>query len=209
MGKGLRWPIMLHNKGFTLIEMLLALTLLAVIAAALYGTFFSISRARDAAAEASEQRRELRSTIDLLRREISSVLYRSNDPRLSFVVEDRDLFGAPASTLAMSVIAPFPAGSTPSSDMQFVEFKPVDREGKLVLSRSARELFATAEPLRYPQMEELKGFLVECLSNGKWVRSWDCPKINPNLPERVRITLIVREGEADAPYTAEIVPRMR
>ena len=94
------------NSGFTLLELLLALTLLTILTAALYGSYFSLFKGREAASEGMESRRELRTTLDLLRRELTGVLYRKNDKRFRFVVEDRDFYGKPASTLTFTTIAP-------------------------------------------------------------------------------------------------------
>jgi len=57
------------NKGFTLLELLIALALLAILSAALYGTYFSLMRGREVATAGMESRRELRVTLDMLRRE--------------------------------------------------------------------------------------------------------------------------------------------
>lgn len=202
-------------RGFTLLEVLIALAVLAVLAAALYGTFFSVSRARDAAAEGAEQRREIRSTLDLLRREIASALPVQNSygatpgsSPVRFVVEDRDLFGAPASTLSMAVVAPPSAGSLPSSDLRYVEYRPVEHKGKLVLTRSARELFGTVKAIPYPQMEEIKGFLVECRRGTNWEKTWDT-QLNGGLPEAVRVTIFVLERGKEVPYSAVVKLRMK
>ena len=57
------------EKGFTLIELLIALVLLVLLSGALYGTFFSVLRGSDTARERTEQLRDVRVTLDLLRRE--------------------------------------------------------------------------------------------------------------------------------------------
>ena len=80
--------------GFTLLELLVALALLVIIAAAVYGSYFTVIRGRDSATAGMEALRETTATLALLRKEISSALYRSGDKKLSFVVEDRDQFGS-------------------------------------------------------------------------------------------------------------------
>lgn len=195
------------TRGFTLLEVLLALALLGVLAGALYGTYFSLIKGREAASEGMESRRELRATLDLLRRELNSAVYRSDNKRLHFTVEDRDIFGKPASTLVFTAIAPPQAGGQVVSDQLDVKYEVLERENKLLLSRQAKDLYYTAEAARYPQMESLEGFLVECKNGDKWVRSWDAV-LNMGLPKMIRITVTVREGEKNADYTVLAAPRI-
>lgn len=193
--------------GFTLLEVLIALALLAILSGALYATFFSLTKGRDAASSSMEGRRELRGTLDTLSREISAAFYNGRDKRLHFVVEDRDLFGKPSSTLSFTTIAPPRTDDRPGSDMMEVSYRMADKERQLMLMRQARDLYRTVDPLPYPQMEKLEGFLVECFDGGKWVRSWDTT-LNPGLPKSVRITLMVKEGEKSVGLTAIATPRV-
>jgi general secretion pathway protein J len=187
--------------------LLVALALLVIIAAAVYGSFFSVIRGRDSATAGMEALRETTATLGMLRREVSSALYRANDKKLSFVVEDRDQFGKPASNLTLSTLGMTRPGDTPSSDLRVVRYRPREKEGKLLLARSEKELFFDIEPQQYPQMENLEGFLVECYDNGKWVRSWDTA-LNGKLPDAVRITLSVKDGDKTVSYRAIIRPRV-
>jgi general secretion pathway protein J len=195
-------------KGFTLLEVLIALALLGVLAGALYGTYFSLIKGREAASEGMESRRELRSTLDLLRRELNAAVYHNNSKKLHFSVEDRDIFGRPAATLSFTTIAAPQAGGLAVSDQLDVTYTIVERDRKMVLARQAKDLYHTAEAARYPQMETLESFLVECRSGDKWVRSWDTA-INLGLPQAVRITVTVREGDKEAPYSVFAVPRIK
>ncbi|RNC68138.1 MAG: prepilin-type N-terminal cleavage/methylation domain-containing protein [Desulfuromonadales bacterium] len=197
------------TRGFTLLETLVALLLLAIVSAALYGSFFSVVRARERSAEGGEQRRELHGTLDLIRREVAGAIYRQGNTRLSFVVEDRDIFGKPASTLALTTIAP-PAGegSYPASDLLAVRYAMKERERSLYLTREATDPFSSVKPIPYPQMEEIEGFLVECYDGSSWVRSWNT-ELNPTLPRRVRITLTLREGETSAEFSTLAQPMVQ
>jgi general secretion pathway protein J len=194
-------------NGFTLLEVLLALALLGVLAGALYGTYFSLIKGRESANDGMEARRELRSTLDLLRREIAAAVYNRSNKRLHFVVEDRDIFGKPASTLAFTAIAPPQPGGQPVSDQLDLKYEIVEQDKQMVLSRRAKDLYYSAEQARYPQMESLESFLVECKSGNKWVRSWDAV-LNLGLPQAVRITITVREGEKTAEYSVLATPRI-
>ncbi|MBT0664034.1 prepilin-type N-terminal cleavage/methylation domain-containing protein [Geobacter pelophilus] len=194
--------------GFTLLEVLVALALLAIIASALYGSYFTLFKGKETTVAAMDQRRAVRETLDLLRRELSSSWYRSGKPLTPFVVEDRDQFGKPASRLAFVTIAPPVAGGQPVSDQLAVEYTTVAREEMLDLNRSAQDLHKSAKPMPYPQIEKIEGFLVECSSDGsKWVKSWDTA-INGNLPKAVRVTLQVKEGNNTVGYSTLATLRM-
>lgn len=201
------------SGGFTLLELLLAMALLVLISATLYGTYFTLVRGRETATAGMESRRELRTTLDMLHRELSAAFYKKENRKddkkfFHFVVEDRDFFGKPASTLDFTTISPPRSGNLPLSDQMEVRYRPLEKDGKIVLTRQARDVYLTAEPLPYPQMEELEGFLVECFDGGKWVRTWDSKNNVPPLPKAVRVTVRIREGEKTVEFATTASPEI-
>ncbi|ACM19252.1 type II secretion system minor pseudopilin GspJ [Geotalea daltonii FRC-32] len=203
---------MQRSKGFTLLELLVAMALLVIICGALYGTYFSLMNGREAAVSGMETRREIRTTLDMLRREISSTYFRKPsqpnvENKFRFVVEDRDFFGKPASTIRFTSIAAPNFGTAPVSDLMEIAYEPVEKDNRISLVRRAKDFHFDFKPDPYPQMEELEGFLVECFDGGKWVRSWDTT-LNNVLPRSVRITLRIKEGNKPVEYTAVATPRI-
>jgi len=196
------------QRGFTLLETLVVMLLLAVVAGALYSSYFTVVRAKERTDEGVEERRELRGTLDLLRREIDGAFFRGNDVRLRFVVEDRDIFGKSASSLEFAAVAPPRAGDLPASDLEKIRYAVKETDGTLSLTRESTELFGSVKPMPYPQMEAIEGFLVECYDAGKWVKTWNTELV-PRLPERVRITIRVRQGDQTVEFTTLARPRGR
>lgn len=198
-----------RNRGFTLLEVLIAVMLLAILTAALYGSYFAVLRARDRAAEGMEGRRELGSTLDLLRREIDAALFNRNDKRLRFVVEDRDNFGKPASNLELTTLAPTSSGVRQESGIIDVQYRIMTKEEqKIILTRHEQDLFFdTVTVPAYPQMESISSFLVECYDGSKWVRSWDTA-LNYALPKMVRITIQVEENGKPVSFKMYAVPKV-
>lgn len=197
-----------RNSGFTLLEVLIAVVLLGILSAALYGSYFGVTRARDRASAGMESRRELGATLDLIRREVSSSLYDKTDPRLRFVVEDRDNFGTPASTLELTTLAP-PAGQNRSeSGIVVVTYKIAEKDKKRILTRQERDLFSEeSNAPAYPQMEQISSFLVECYDGSKWLKSWDT-SINGARPKGVRVTVLVEEEGKPQEYSMLSTPRV-
>jgi general secretion pathway protein J len=194
-----------NSRGFTLIEVLLAVALAGVVVATLYGTFFSLTRAQERATQDAEVRRELRSTLDLIRREVDAAWFKTSDKQLKFVVEDRDRFGKPVSGLELTCIAA--PGGAGASDQILVRYRPVERNNHILLARELKDLHHLGDPVAYPQMEQLESFLVECYDGSRWLRTWDAA-LNGSLPKQVRITVTVMDGEREVPYSIVATPRI-
>ncbi len=201
-----------RNKGFTILEVLIAVVLLGILTAALYGSYFMVLRARERSAEGMEERRELGNTLDLLRREIGSALYKSTDKQLKFIVEDRDSFGQPASNLELTTLAPpvVLSNTRKESGTIDVQYRMVEKENQqLLLTRKEQDILldSTTVPA-YPQMERISSFLVECSSDGTtWVKSWDTT-LNGKLPKLVRITVQVEEEGHPVAFSVYAAPRV-
>ncbi len=205
-----RWRLsaISKNKGFTLLEVLIAVVLLGILSAALYGSYLGVLRARERASSGMESRRELGATLDLIRREVSSAMFNRSDKRLRFVVEDRDNFGVPSSTFDMTTLAP-PGGDRRSeSGVVAVTYRMAEKNKIFTLTRQERDLFSEETIiLAYPQMEQISAFLVECYDGSKWVKSWDTA-INGALPKSVRVTVQVEEEGKPLEFTMLSTPRV-
>lgn len=195
------------RQGFTLLEILIAIVLLGIIATALYGSYFTVLRARERSSLGMEARRELGSTIDLLRREIESTVYSRSDKRLRFLVEDRDIFGKAASSLELTTLAPLSNLDRKESGIINVQYRLAEKETQLILTRREQDsVIDTADMPAYPQMERISSFLVECNDGSKWVRSWNTD-LNMTLPKEVRITVYVMEDGKQVEFSMIAAPK--
>ncbi len=189
-------------------EVLIAVVLLGILSAALYGSYFGVLRARDRAASGMESRRELGATLDLIRREVSSAQFNRTDKRLRFVVEDRDNFGTPSSTLELTPLVPTAGQNRKESGIVTVAYRIAEKNKKRILTRQERDLFSEEDTvLAYPQMEQITGFLVECYDGAKWVKSWDST-INGTLPKGVRVTVQVEDEGKTVEFSVLSAPRV-
>jgi general secretion pathway protein J len=187
---------MLNNKGFTLIELLVALALLVILTGAIYGTYFSVIEGRERGGARIDQRRELSTTLGKLHSELASTFWNKDNKRLIFVVEDRDSFGKPASSLSFTAIAPPRIDPAPASDVTVANYSVKEKEGVLTLARESRDpyLDISVKSFPYPVIDVIDGFLVECYDGAKWVKSWDTA-LNGRLPNKVRVTVTMKGGE--------------
>jgi general secretion pathway protein J len=200
---------MSSNKGFTLLEILIAVVLLGILSAALYGSYFTVLRARESVVEGMESRRELGNTLDLIRREFASAAYSRDDKRLRFVVEDRDNFGKPASSLELTTLTTAATAGRVESGVNSIRYRLVEKEKKYILTRREQDVFFSyPDSNGYPQMERISSFLVECFDGSKWVKSWDTA-LNGSLPQMIRITVQVEEAGKPMEYSVLAYSRVR
>ena len=203
----------MNRRGFTLLEILIAVVLLGIITAALYGSYFTVLRARERASQGMEARRELGSTLDLLRREIASSAYNRADKRLLLVVEDRDIFGKPASLLVLTTLAPQSNQIRKESGIIKVQYRLQEKDSHSILTRREQDSFMAAETAEsvetaaYPQMERISSFLVECYDGSKWVKTWNTD-LNGALPKRIRVTVQVEEDGKVLEFSVLSNPRI-
>ena len=196
------------NRGFTLIEILIAVILLGILSAALYGSYFTVLSARERASEGMEARRELGSTLDLIRREFASAVYNRDDKHLRFIVEDRDNFGKPSSTLELTTLIPSSGEGRKESGISAVRYRLEENDKRFILTRREQDIFFESPDAKgYPQMERISDFLVECYDGSKWVRSWDTA-LNGALPKMVRVTVHVVEDGSPLEFSVLANSRM-
>ncbi len=195
------------RAGFTLLELLVALAIASVVLLTITGTLFSLNRAHDQVGDRMQQQRALRNSLDLLRRELSSMLYRADDKQLRLQVQDRDFYGKSASILSLATLAPPLDGE--ASDQLLVRYQPEEQGQQIRLTRTSRDYFLldSVETVAYPLLEQLEGFLVECYDGSTWVRTWDT-ELTRRLPKQVRVTISLQESGKTVSFQILAVPRI-
>lgn len=195
------------HRGFTLLELLVALAVGSLVLLAVTTTLFSLNRAHQQVSERMEQQRSLRNSVDLLRRELSAAIFRPNDKLLRFQVQDRDFYGKPASTMQLATLsAPLDSAT---SDQQIVLYQAEEQQERIRLTRASRDYFQTdtPKPNQYPLLDGLDGFLVECYDGSKWVKTWDT-ELNRSLPKQVRITITLPDSPKPVSFQLLASPRI-
>lgn len=196
-----------NRKGFTLLELLVALAVAAIVLLAATTSLFNLHNAREQADQLMEQQRALRSSLDLVRRELNSALFGTGNEKLRFQILDRDFYGKPASILSFTTLAP-PLEAAVSDQIQVV-WQVEELGEQLRLVRSSREFFRNddLEPVDYPLIEQVEGFLVECYDGNNWIRTWDT-ELTRGLPRLIRVTISVPQQDGIASFQVLASPRM-
>jgi type II secretion system protein J len=198
-------------RGFTLIEVLLALAICAIVLVAINAVFATAVRLRDKTCTAVEEALPVGRALDMLRRDLKGAVGPGG-----FLAGDFKC-GAPTVGASMGLSGEAGGGGLdfftstgmigdngPWGDLQevFYELKaPTKRDqGGMDLVRCVnRNLLATATPTPDTQwlMSHVETLQFDCYDGQQWRTTWDTSTGDTNLPTavRVRIQLSAKEGE--------------
>ena len=195
------------GTGFTLIEVLVSLTLLTIVVGSVYSTFHTVQRAINRFNGISLKYHEARTTLDFMRREIESSIFeplleeKSNENPTRFIIRDRDVFGKSTSALH------FTAFSSQYNSVQNIQYYIEENEGHLLLFKKQGPAVLSEEAYTLELIEDIESFTVETLFDGKWVRTWNAEETG-GIPERIRITIEFDDNGKAVQLTEYSIPRI-
>ena len=198
-GRGRRGRIR-GPRGFTLIEVLLALGITAIILSALYSSLLVTQRAVQASQETLVALHEARAALDVMRREVEAAFTMDGTGgKEMFIVKDRDFYGAQASGMSFVTHASVLHGPAR------VSYRVVDIDGRLTLIKTLTTIGRSEDDAPEAEMvEEIASFSVEALEQGsRWVRTWN----RKEMPPKVRISLEVPLAGRTVMLTVTAMPR--
>ena len=177
-----------RNSGFTLIEVLVAVALTAVLLAALYGAFFSIAGAGASANRASTRYAEAGRFLERFAIETRSAYYRRDNPYTLFEGERTSRHSEVAFT---SFTFPLGSGDAPGSDLIAIRYS-IEKDGER--RHLVKEVWSpyTGGMMSFRAVEEIGDFEVSFFND--WSKAWDA-KLEGTLPKAVRVKLILSTGE--------------
>lgn len=193
-------------KGFTLLEVLVALGISVIVMTALYSSFFLSRKAVDAVDDSLLRLQESRALLDIIKREMESSLYdqskiANGKTYTLFKLEDRDFYGKQASKVSFTSFSPLVAG------LAKIEYSVEEDDGKLVLKKKIGSAFTkTGEPPSIELMEDVESFTVEARYGDKWVKTWDSAQSN-SRPEEIRVSVKVFTKKGENPFMVYDVAR--
>ncbi len=177
--------LLVTDKGFTLLEVLVAFAVLSIILIALYSTFFLSRKAMEGIDDSIVKLQECRMALDVMGREIDSLVFRDGDKNTAFKLDDRDIYGKQASRIVFTSLSPLIPG------LSSVSYSVEERDGKLVVLKRMNSINDPDSDTKEVEIaEDIEGFTIEAWDNGKWSKVWNAQDTR-KVPEEVRITLTV------------------
>lgn len=192
-------------RAFTLLELLAATAMTAVLAGSLYATLHTAFKARRNATAAVEQVRKTELAVELIRADIESAVVPKGILAGVFVGEDGvNEAGQPSDTLILHCTADGAAQTQGAGDIRMVEFAcegDEDGKGMILLRRVTLNLLATKveEPTEEVLCRGVRSFDLMYYDGTDWQEDWDSGTHDNTLPLAMQVTLeLVAEDGTNA-----------
>jgi len=176
------------SNGFTLIEILISLTLLTIVLGAVYSSFFSVNSVLERFDNVSLKYHEARTALDIMRREIEGASQKNSqadkdaEDKKAFVIKDRDIAGKSTSELDLT------AFSFKGSGLNAISYYVEEKDGKLNLLKKEAPSGMKSREYSVEIIEGIEGFTVETFFKNQWVKTWDTANTS-KLPGIVRVSI--------------------
>jgi len=197
------------RRGFTLIEVLTATAILALLMTSVYFSFSNLLEGRSRIRERSEHLRRVYLALDLMRRDIQNAYLTRNrgTPEETHVTIFRGLEDAPVSHLTFATLNHVKMrASGKECDQAEVEYYGDTKDGETVLMRresSWVDGFPEKGGNVFPVLAGFKAIIFEYwdAEDREWVRVWDSEATDraDTLPPKVKITMLVSDADGDRP----------
>jgi len=197
-----------RREGFTLLEILLALSVLAVLLLLLLSAFTGAARVRETLSSRAREFRQIRLVLDRAGTDLMCAFAATAREESALSVREDQLSGMPAATLTFTTFQ-LPDGDSGHPPAEIVKIRYFPRIGadgvSLELHREQADLpfIGNKIPLRETLVADgLRGFRVELSDGTTWVKEWPAGGgSKTTLPKKAAVTLVDARGDT---YRREI-----
>jgi general secretion pathway protein J len=198
------------RRGFTLLELLVAISILAMISVLIYSAFAAMRKSREGLARIQDRYREGRLAMDYIRRDLSAAYLSLHLPIDQRLLVQKTLFvgkrGTPTDRVDFNTFSNVrrdrDAHESDQVEVSYFGSQNPVASGTLDLARRASSRL-DLDPQHGGRVEvlatDIDMFQLDYLdpSTGMWVETWDSTQVTgqPNrMPFQVRVTLVLNAG---------------
>jgi type II secretion system protein J len=188
------------NSGFTLLEVLVAMSLTVVLTGALYAALSASFRSRRIAEEALEPARRASATLTIIESDLEAACAPVGILAGPFTAHDTlGGNGQPADTLLFHAMTGEPSRHIPPSPIERIEYGIEEdslSNSYVLVRRTTLNLLSpeTPEPLVDVLCRRVRSFDVTYFDGLDWIENWDSTTQGNVLPLAIAMTLVLETG---------------
>ncbi|TRZ99647.1 MAG: prepilin-type N-terminal cleavage/methylation domain-containing protein [Deltaproteobacteria bacterium] len=189
-----------RRGGFTLLEILLALSVLSVLLLLLLSSFTGAAKVRETLSSRAREFRQIRLVLDRVGTDLMCAFATASREDSALSLREDQLSGMPAGTLTFTAfqIPDGDSGHPPAEIVKIRYFPRIGADGVTIeIHREQSDLpfIGNKIPLREsPVADRLRGFTVEAFDGTTWVKVWPAGGTKTSLPKKVAVTLVDERG---------------
>ncbi len=188
------------SRGLTLVEILVALAITAIVTAILYGSFDSISRTSSAIEEYSSKLREIVFFMDTLEKDISGAFFSSRAGFTHFELYEKDMAGTTGSELSFTTFnTSFLEIIDLSTDIVEVKYESeLAEDGEsIIITRTVHlnpQIPSSEFSIKSPVLSGIRSFELEAIDDsGDEKKTWNSGE-TLKLPSKIRVKIELTDG---------------
>jgi general secretion pathway protein J len=184
-----------RRRGFTLLEILIALAMTVVLAGSLYASLRIAFKGRDSVTAAVEPSRTAELALAIIRRDLESALPPKGQLAAEFIgTVAQDNTGAESDNVSFYGNAPAPLHVSGSGEINKIELGVIqDTNNDHVLVRRLTSNLLSTVQSDYQDQEVIcrgvAGFTMKYYDGTEWLDEWDSTQENDTLPVAIEVTL--------------------
>lgn len=176
-------------RGFTLVEMLLALAILAALSVAAIGVLQNVIRADTLTKEKAQQIQALQQTFSQMAADFNQIVPRRGRNDDALFSAGRFLLGSDDWAIAFSRSGwPNPMGILPRSEIQSVSYRLRQQQLER-LSYDQQDPLTGSRPTTWVLQRDVRAFRLRFYASGRWQDRWESAQ---NLPQALEVTLTLK-----------------
>ncbi len=195
--RGAAWP---RAGGFTLLEVLLAVSILAIVATLLYASFHRSFETTERVAADAVPYDQARAVFEIVGRELSSAVWSASDARTAFSGTEKNDGSRRMDELSFTTdghvrVVPGAAETARSRVSYFLDASAGKGTYRLIHQEETNLLSRTRESVQALAMaEDVSSFGLDYYDGATWRRSWESAK-DRRIPAAVRVTVSFKAAE--------------
>jgi general secretion pathway protein J len=180
------------RNGFTLIEILVALAIAAVVIGSAYTLLFTVKKGTANVYERMLEKENAFNLLSMVRKEVESIYYSRDTDYTGLKIEEKDFYGKPASRLTFTCF--FRDG------IKVISYAvEEDKDNRLNIIKTIADVIKGGKPVKITVLKNVEGFSAQVLDEG-YDKVYDSTKLK-KVPNAVKISLLLKGGKGGEEFS--------